>query len=228
MKKVFSILVLLFLVCNLAIAQQQEWVDKKYNFSSVKNVLVDYEVNEKLKNGISEKETEEFYQEKFFDKLVKKLSSKGYVFSNKKDLPEFSIDANEQRKCYIKDNFDVIINIKLENYTVGSQYADGYTYTFPVTTQNSIYTTNGPVTVTTTSQKTNYVSGGNFPTVLVNVRFDVYDTQTGKAVWSRIDDRSRMNRDEFDNTKPKDVFGRILKDFDSALQKKLKPAIDEE
>ena len=49
MKKVFSILVLLFLVCNLAIAQQQEWVDKKYNFSSVKNVFVDYEVNEKLK-----------------------------------------------------------------------------------------------------------------------------------------------------------------------------------
>ena len=45
MKKVFSILVLLFLVCNLAIAQQQEWVDKKYNFSSVKNVFVDYEVN---------------------------------------------------------------------------------------------------------------------------------------------------------------------------------------
>ena len=86
MKKVFSILVLLFLVCNLAIAQQQEWVDKKYNFSSVKNVFVDYEVNEKLKNGISEKETEEFYQEKFFDKLVKKLSSKGYVFSNKKDF----------------------------------------------------------------------------------------------------------------------------------------------
>lgn len=164
MKKVFSILVLLFLFCNLAIAQQQEWVDKKYNFSSVKNVFVDYEVNEKLKNGISEKETEEIYQEKFFNKLVKKLSSKGYVFSNKKDLPEFSIDANEQRKCYIKDNFDVIINIKLENYTVGSQYADGYTYSFPVTTQNSIYTTNGPVTVTTTSQQTNYVSGGNFPT----------------------------------------------------------------
>ena len=78
------------------------------------------------------------------------------VFIFKKDLPEFSIDANEQRKCYIKDNFDVIINIKLENYTVGSQYADGYTYTFPVTTQNSIYTTNGPVTVTTTSQQTNY------------------------------------------------------------------------
>ena len=39
MKKVFYILVLLFLVCNLAIAQQQEWVDKKYNFSSVKNVF---------------------------------------------------------------------------------------------------------------------------------------------------------------------------------------------
>ena len=49
MKKVFYILVLLFLVCNLAIAQQQEWVDKKYNFSSVKNVFVDYEVNEKIK-----------------------------------------------------------------------------------------------------------------------------------------------------------------------------------
>ena len=47
MKKVFSILVLLFLACNLAIAQQQEWVDKKYNFSSVKNAFVDYEVNEK-------------------------------------------------------------------------------------------------------------------------------------------------------------------------------------
>ena len=80
MKKVFSILVLLFLFCNLAIAQQQEWVDKKYNFSSVKNVFVDYEVNEKLKNGISEKETEEIYQEKFFNKLVKKLSSKPILF----------------------------------------------------------------------------------------------------------------------------------------------------
>lgn len=76
MKKVFSILVLLFLACNLAIAQQQEWVDKKYNFSSVKNVFVDYEVNEKLNNGISEKETEEIYQEKFFNKLVKNYPQK--------------------------------------------------------------------------------------------------------------------------------------------------------
>lgn len=32
MKKVFPILVLLFLVCNLAIAQQQEWVDKNIIF----------------------------------------------------------------------------------------------------------------------------------------------------------------------------------------------------
>lgn len=65
MKKVFYILVLLFLVCNLAIAQQQEWVDKKYNFSSVKNVFVDYEVNEKLKNGISEKKQKNFIKKNF-------------------------------------------------------------------------------------------------------------------------------------------------------------------
>ena len=63
--------------------------------------------------------------------------------------------------------------------------------------------------------------------MFVNVRFDVYNAKNGEAVWSRIDDRSRMNRDEFDNTKPKDVFGRILKDFDNALQKKLKPVIEE-
>lgn len=227
MKRLFCMLIVLLLFCNAALAQQQEWVDKKYNFSFVKKVLVNYEFNENLKNGIVEKEAEEIYQEKFFDKLVKKLSVKGYTVSAIKDVPEFSAESNEQKNNYIKEGFDIIINIKVQNYTVGTQYADGYTYTTPVTNYSSVYTANGPVTVTTTSQNTNYVSGGNFPTVFVNVRFDVYNAKNGEAVWSRIDDRSRMNRDEFDNTKPKDVFGRILKDFDNALQKKLKPVIEE-
>lgn len=227
MKKLFCMLIVLLLFCNAALAQQQEWVDKKYNFSFVKKVLVDYKFDENLKNGIVEKEAEEIYQEKFFDKLVKKLSVKGYTVSAIKDVPEFSAESNEQKNNYIKEGFDIIINIKVQNYTVGTQYADGYTYTTPVTNYSSVYTANGPVTVTATSQNTNYVSGGNFPTVFVNVRFDVYNAKNGEAVWSRIDGRSRMNRDEFDNTKPKDVFGRILKDFDNALQKKLKPVIEE-
>lgn len=55
----------------------------------------------------------------------------------------------------------------------------------------------------------------------VNVRFDIIDTVTDKVVWSRIDNRSRQNEDEFDNTKPRDVFNRILKDFKNDFQKRV-------
>ena len=70
MKRLFCMLIVLLLFCNAALAQQQEWVDKKYNFSFVKKVLVNYEFNENLKNGIVEKEAEEIYQEKFFLKSL--------------------------------------------------------------------------------------------------------------------------------------------------------------
>ena len=35
MKRLFCMLIVLLLFCNAALAQQQEWVDKKYNFTEI-------------------------------------------------------------------------------------------------------------------------------------------------------------------------------------------------
>lgn len=225
MKKYITLLLCLIFYSCTAFAQKQEWFDKQYDFKSLNNIYVEFFVNDELKNGITEKETQEIYEDKFLRKFVKSIDAIGYNVQTKKDILEaMNLQqpvTEEDVHQFIYDNFNAWVKIVLQKYNMGTQYAEGYTYSYPETKSQSVYTPNGPVLMTTTENKTQHVPGGNFPAVFVRVRFDVYDVKSKEAIWSRIDDRERINRDEFENTKPKDIFGRILRDFNKDFLRKI-------
>ena len=108
-------------------------------------------------------------------------------------------------------------------YDTGAEYCEGYIYTTPSTNTSTVWLPNGQTaTVMTNGQAVHNVPGGNFPAVYVAVRVDVIDPQSGNVVWMRIDDRAKVNRTVFDNTKPKDVYKRILGSFIEDFEKTLK------
>lgn len=217
MKKSIFAFLFIFMFYGTAFAEKEEWIDKDYNFSYAKAIDVEYCVSENLCNGIKEKETTEIFQEKFVVMLNKKLSPMGVYVNMLDNNDEMRIENNINAEY----NTNLIIKVKLVNYTVGSSYSEGYSYTTVIPKTSTVYTPSGPVVTATTETKIHNKRGRDVPTVYVNVRFDVVDTATDKVVWSRIDNRSRQNEDEFDNTKPRDVFNRILKDFKNDFQKRV-------
>ena len=52
------------------------------------------------------------------------------------------------------------------------------------------------------------------------VKFEVYDIETGKLIWSKIDDRAKAVT-KLRNTQPKDLYGRILNSFFDDLKEKI-------
>jgi hypothetical protein len=108
-------------------------------------------------------------------------------------------------------------------YDVGTQYYEGYTYTMPSINQSYITFPNGQMaTITSNGQTIHTIPGGNFPTVYVCFRFDIFDvkdTSQDKVVWARVDDRARVNRSALENSKPKDVLKRIVSSFSNDFVK---------
>ena len=76
--------------------------------------------------------------------------------------------------------------------------------------------------MTTQGQSVHQVPGGNYPTAYTFVRWDLVNSKTDKPVWSRLDERVRVNMDVLQNTKPKDLLRRIVKSMSSDLLKRLK------
>ena len=223
MKKMFYLLILLF-ITNIAFAEKQEWIDKKHEFSQDRTIYVSYEVKDELKNGITEKESQEIFDKIMDEKFNKILSDKGYNVLTLIDINKDKIllSKAEIEKELIANKVDLVVDVKLQSYEVVSTYKEGYTYTIPVTRYEYVYTPSGTISVPVTDNQVYSVKGGMFPTVMVMVRFDLLDKNTNEIVWSRIDNRRKINEDEFDTSKPKDVFGRIIKSFCSDAQKRFK------
>ncbi len=235
MKIISSILFFLLFLTSTAFAEKQEWFDKNYDFSKVKHIVVNFVIPEQLKNGIVEHEATELFQETFSKRLVPKLSKQKIrvvMFENLfQDIKaNHNIDLIAMYKSdpdkaktfiaeYIPKNFDVIFNVTLQHYSMGTEYVDGYTYSVP--TSQSYYDGSKFVTVSGTQQ--HYVSGGNKPAAYAIVKYEIIDIPTTKNVWTRIDDRSRVNKDIFENSKPKDLYQRSLKSYFADLISKLTP-----
>jgi len=235
MKIISSVLFLLLFLTSTAFAEKQEWYDKNYDFTKVKRIIVNFVIPEQLKNGVVEHETTELFKEQFSKRLVPKLSKQNIkivmfedVFQEIKSSQNIDLfalyetDADKARTFiaeYIPKNFDVVFNVTLQHYSMGTEYVDGYTYTTP--TSQSYYDGTKFVTVSGTQQ--HYVSGGNKPTAYAIVKYEITDIPTTKNVWTRIDDRTRVNKDIFENSKPKDLYQRSLKSYFSDLASKLTP-----
>lgn len=122
---------------------------------------------------------------------------------------------------YISESFDLTFTTHLISYNMGSQYSEGYCYNTPTTETSTVMTPYGNTIITTHGTKQNYVSGRMVPAAFACVKFEINDTKTGKTIWTRIDDRSRANETEFDNTKPLDLYKRIIKNYFKDLESKL-------
>ena len=235
MKIISSVLFLLLFLTSTAFAEKQEWYDKNYDFTKVKRIIVNFVIPEQLKNGVVEHEATELFKEQFSKRLVPKLSKQNIkivmfedVFQEIKSSQNIDLfalyetDADKARAFiaeYIPKNFDVVCNVTLQHYSMGTEYVDGYTYTTP--TSQSYYDGTKFVTVSGTQQ--HYVSGGNKPAAYAIVKYEITDIPTTKNVWTRIDDRARVNKDIFENSKPKDLYQRSLKSYFSDLASKLTP-----
>ena len=116
---------------------------------------------------------------------------------------------------------DLIIQSDVFEYSIGYQYHEGFTYntteyqTAFVTGNVNGYNYSGTVEQPVTS--TNYVPGRNVPVAYSSVRWNVFDPKNKKYVFIRLDDRARSNITAFDNTKPKDLYGRIVNSFFDSL-----------
>lgn len=225
-KSILSILLCLFVsVSSIVSAEKQEWIDKNYDFSKVKRVLIHEPiVSDKLKNGISERQISEIFNSKLkLPENVKVVTTADIVNKVKIDngidiIGLMSQNPKEAAKLYyeaIPNYADIVISSRVFEYSVGSEYREGYTYS--TTEYQTAYVNNNLGTnlgtIDMPVSKTNSVPGGNVPVVYASVRWDVYDSKTGKAVIARLDDRARANEKAFDNTKPKDLYQRITGSF---------------
>lgn len=236
MKRILLIVIALMMITVSAFADKQEWIDKNYDFGKAKNILIMFYVPDELKNGITEKETQELFDEAVQKKLVEKLSDYGYNFktiddaineiqtlykiniieSTKKDSPESKDIFNK----YIKENIDLVFNVNLMDYSTGMRYKEGYSYSVPKT--ESHYVSNGMFggqIVTTHTTEQHYVEPKNVKVSYVSVKFIIDDVKTVANVWTRIGERDREG-----SNKHKDNFENIINSCFNDYVKKVKKA----
>ena len=236
MKRILLLVIALTMITVSAFADKQEWIDKNYDFGKAKNILIMFYVPDELKNGITEKETQELFDEAVQKKLVEKLSDYGYNFktiddaineiqtlykiniieSTKKDSPESKDIFNK----YIKENIDLVFNVNLMYYSTGMRYKEGYSYSVPKT--ESHYVSNGMFggqIVTTHTTEQHYVEPKNVKVSYVSVKFIIDDVKTVANVWTRIGERDREG-----SNKHKDNFENIINSCFNDYVKKVKKA----
>ena len=234
MKKVLLMLLLLCITLP-AYAQKQEWFDSTYDFTKAKSIAFCLAIDHRMSEIIAKEIIDIYYQslkKGIYDKLNKthkivsfqKLKKEFEVSQNKTEEELIALSKSDPEKSdklffdYVKNNYDLYVVATPIIYDMGTQYREGYTYTLPSINQAMITFPNGQMaTVTSSGQSVHTVPGGNFPTVYVSFRFDIIDAKTlgtaEKTVWARLDDRARVNHDIFQNSKPKDVFKRMMGSF---------------
>lgn len=212
MKKVFILICMFMILATNCFANKQEYIDKKYDFTQPKKILVVSSMNENIKNGIIEYRINEIFTKTFTSKFIKPLKSNGFEIShevgdflNGKDMV-YKL-TSEPKLAEWKSTYDIIIFNQLTEFTTKTGWVDGYTYTVPETHYYSSFDINGNIhSGTVTTQSTKYVPGYNAEFAVEKVRFDIYDLKTDKIVWSRIDSREK-------DSKQGNLYERILKSF---------------
>ena len=192
MKRILLLVIALMMITVSAFADKQEWIDKDYDFGKAKRILVNLTVPDELKNGITEKETEEIFLEVLQDKVTNKIVPLGYKVKNLNDVNKdmellYGINIEELAKNnpaeaentfikYVNENIDLVFNAVLLEYSTGTRYQEGYYISVPKT--ESHYVSNGMyggqiVTTHTTEQQ--YIGPQNVPMTYTTVKFIIND-----------------------------------------------------
>ncbi len=216
-------ILLLVLFTTTAFAEKQEWIDKTYDFTKVKRVVIIHPgIADHLKNGIAENEIIEIFKDKAKISNVKVMDIPQVVrlikIDTGIDLDEIAKQNPDEALKLLRDNMatyaDIVVTSNVSDYSMGSTYNEGFSYNTTSTQTSHVYGPNGQsATIDTPVTETHRVPGRNVSVAQAHVRFDVYDTKTSKTIFSRIDNRDVANPTIFNNTKPKSVFGRIVGGF---------------
>ena len=226
-----ALVMCILLLTSTVFAEKQEWVDKTFDFKQVKRILVyDPNVAKHLRNGITEKEIQEIFSAKLkFPKEVQVITFSELLELITRDTGVnpgllYSTDPNKAI-AFINENIpkyaDISISTNVLEYSIGKEYREGYTYQTTDYQTAYVYGQNGTTTVQAPVTTNHSVSGRNIPVAYSSVRWDVFYTKTGTAVFSRLEDRARANPTAFNNTKPKDLYRRILDSFFDDLSDKI-------
>lgn len=234
----FAILFISFFVAGIpyASAEKQEWIDKEYKFNQVKYVLIlQPTIEKRLYNGINEHEIQEIFAKKA--KLPDNIKVLSLVNISENIKRDTGIDiltlykSNQQEALKLLDEginkyADLVITSTIFEYSIGSEYREGYTYNTTEYQNAYVNGTNGFSTVSVPVNTTHNVPGGNIPVAYSSVRWDVQDVKSLKTIITRLDDRAKGNPTVFDNTKPRDLYGRIAGSFFDFISDKLEKKDD--
>lgn len=227
LKKMAVSLILSLFIClfniSFAAAEKQEWVDKTYDFTKVKRVVILYpNIADYLKNGIAENEIMEIFNKKAKISNVKAMDISQVVrllkIDTGIDLEEVAKQNPDEALNLLHENMpnyaDIVVITNVSDYSMGSTYRQGFSYNTTSTQTSYIYGSNGQsAAINTPVTETHKVRGGNVSVAQAHVRFDVYDTKISKTIFSRMDNRDVANPTILHNTKPKSVFKRIVGGF---------------
>ena len=233
-----KLLILILLLLSLpAYAKKSEWIEPSYNFTKAKRIYVSYTVVPELRNGITEKETTDWFFKQIKKELVDGIPPGYKVESQFKaeerilketgvSMARRNTESPEEAKAFfakfLRDNYDLLLEAAFLENVAGQKYRSGYTYTTTVPQTTTVLGPGGQLsTVTTTQQQVHSVPGGNVSTTTIALRFDVTDTATAKYVWSLIDEREKEGGLLEKNVNSKGMFNRIIADFSSRFLKAL-------
>ena len=199
-----KLLILVLLLLSLpAYAQKSEWMEPSYNFTKARRIYVSYTVAPELRNGITEKESSDWFFSQIKKEVVEKIPP-GYKVESQFKAEERILNETgesmesritkspEEAKTFfaifLRDNYDLLLEAAfLENKT----------------------------------GKKMVFLGEEVPTTTVTLRFDVTDTATAKYVLSVLDQREKSDEMLERRISPKGMFNRITADFSSRFLKAL-------
>ncbi len=233
MKKLTTLLLALLLLLALsaaAAAEKTDWYDKSYDFTKVKRALI-YDVTLTDRAEFDSDLLDRVLQEEY---LKNAQRPKYEAVSLEQAIRRISLAEGtnldtlwQQDKAKAEEIFsrclpqvaDVYIKAELlkwhDDFHIVPQYTSWETKTITRTHKNkdgSTYTTKDYITVPVVHPPR------RVDTSTVRLRFDVYDSATGKLVMSR--DELRLRDDSTHGEKG--IFGRICKSFFDDFKSKLK------
>jgi len=212
MKKIFFVVLILLAVASTCFAEKSEWFDKDFDFTKCKRVLIFYDVNQKLRDGVLEFESRDTIVKTANDLQEFLVKRHGVVHFFHEVTPKiaqyYNVNLNELGKSdpqkagkfisdYINSHYDTCVSITLQQYGY-SQTVVGPSYWYG-----------------------EQIDAGGIKNVpQCKVFFKITELGRYNDVWRRNDSRAIVNHG-FVNKSPRSMFGRIISSFFEDFQGKI-------
>lgn len=219
----WTVLLLCLALCQTALAEKTDYVDKKYDFTKVNNILVlDMDFSDVDFNSIRERSFNEVYLNKAksskltvldVDKVIGKIS---LACGQDLDLLAARDEAEADRLYgeYLPNFADLYVEAELVRFYSDEIYHPPYTTWETKRDKVKVRDSDGELVEITEEYQVPVHHDGYYEDVFyVDVLLHAYDTKTNKEVFAREDSRSRVDDDG------KGMFERICGDFFNDLRK---------